>query len=408
MKRRRIIRLTVKLGLFALTLILGVLTALNMGETESLARVDLTGASVNMMTTAVDGNTLYAEVAHDSQLTGLYRSTDNGRTWEMLGEGPGSPVNVLTVHSGNEGIFYAGGPGGAMETTKNLWRSVDSGRTWQKFNLNLPASPHRVLPDITTLAVDPQQPHILYVGTDGQGVYRFDDRVLGYELVGGTSLYNAHIKSLVVGTDSQLFTLTNEGLFAVRDNVWQKLDTPDALTGLVALPNESQTLLGGSVSTGVYRSNDGGQTWKRIGQGLDLIPGAALRITAIAVDEENHNHLTVATAYGLGSQFAPGSIYESNDQGENWSKIVDLDGLVTNLSINKGVIHAVTADGLVRYGKVDEQLYDRISPSSPVVDKVSALARPTGIQVAVLVLTVGLAGLILLNPMRWFERWSNS
>lgn len=405
MKRNSLLKWFIKLGLFALTLIIGTALALNVGETKGVARVDLRNAPVEAVLAAGDGQTLYAEVSENDQAPGLYRSVDNGRSWQTVGALPSPDITALTVAADNSTVLYAAGPGGPMASTESLWRSEDGGQNWHQFGLNLPANAERVVPDITDLAVDPNRPDTLYVATDGQGVYRFDTNYPGYELVGDITLYNAHVKSLVVSDDSRLYALTAEGLYVTTtDDRWAKIDTPDTFTTLAVAPYAFETLYAGSVSTGLYRSEDGGQTWETINIGVDMPAGTALRITALAVDEYNPLRLVVATAYGLGSQLAPGQLYESKDNGQNWLQVVDLDSLVTDLRVHNGSIQATTSHGLIKYGRVSETAYGPIeTTSAPAPTGLETLTSPTPTQIAILVVTFGLAGLILLNPLHWFE-----
>jgi hypothetical protein len=253
-----------------------------------------------------------------------------------------------------------------------------------------------MIPSVTALAIDPNQPEALYVGTDGQGVYRFDEGRNSYELVGGVSLYNANVNGLLVSPDSQIYALTGEGLFVTEGYEWQKLETlPELAVSLAVAPNDPQTLYAGGSSTGAFHATDGGQSWERISSGLEMIPGAALHITALTVDEDDPNRVVAATAYGLGSQLARGGIYESINAGGNWTKVAEADGVVKHLSLNQGIVYAATTNGLARYGEP--------TTPSPVVSMpdLRPLANPTGVQVLILVLTIALAGLALIGRREW-------
>jgi len=169
---------------------------------------------------------------------------------------------------------------------------------------------------------------------------------------------------LWTGPDSRLYALTSDGLFVTDGDTWQKLSLPELAVSLAVAPDNPQTLYAGCVSTGIYRTTDGGQTWEPINNGLETIPGAALRVTALAVDERDPNHVALATAYGVGGQLVPWGIFESHDGGHSWTKLAEADEVVMQLAINQGVISAATANGLARYGE----------PSEPL------LAKPAGIQ----------------------------
>jgi photosystem II stability/assembly factor-like uncharacterized protein len=398
-QKKRILNRSVRVGLFTLILSVGTLATLALGETPGLALADLSEAPVQVMTTGAHRNVQYAVMNGRSQPNGIYRSDDNGRTWQVISSWPGAAINTLTTDPFNGGIVYAGTTGGPLGTTNNVWRSKDGGRTWHNFNLSLPANPTRMVPAVTVVATDPNQPKVLYVGTDGQGVYRFDLDRLGYELVGGLSLIDAHIKGLVVAPDSRLYALTPTGLFVTAGEAWQKLGTvPEEPITLAVAPDNPQVLYAGAPTSGAYRSMDGGQTWERISDGLGLIPGAALRVTALVVDERDAKHLVAATAYGIGSHFAPAAIYESHNAGQQWVKLAEVDSLVHELTINDGIILAATADGLLHYGEPV-----KTAPAAKLAS-LRSLAKPTGIQVLILVLTISLAGLALVGRIEWMVR----
>lgn len=402
MEKKRILSWLIRISLFTLILTLGTATALVAGETQGLAMADLSDVPVQVLTTATQSDTLYANVRGDSSTAGIYRSDDNGLTWRSVSAGPGVLLNALAVHPANEKVLFAGAEGGPVATTNNLWRSDDGGQTWRKFFLSLPANPADVIPAVTALATDPQQPEALYVGTAGQGVYRFDVGAdgQGYTLVGDVSLYNAHVKGLVVGADSRIYALTNNGLFVNAGADWAKLETlPEAAVSLAVASADPQILYVGAPSSGIYRSRDGGQNWEPISAGLDMAPGAALRVTALAVDEQNPERVVVATAYGLGSQLAGGGVYESLNGGGQWSKLGEAEAVVEKLSINQGTVYAATSKGLTHYG-------EPLAGTRPVipVPALQPLANPNGLQLAILFLTVVMAGLALVGRTEWLLR----
>jgi photosystem II stability/assembly factor-like uncharacterized protein len=396
MKKKRRLNLIARIGLFMLILSLGTLAALVMGETKGLALADLSGASVQAIAPTLQNQVWYAGLSGGPQPTGIYRSDDRGLTWQMVNAGPGLPMNALAVHPTDDRVLYAGTAGGPLTTANSVWRSDDGGQTWHKFFLSLPANPARLVPAVTALAVDPQQPEVLYVGTDGQGVYRFDEKRLGYELLGGLSLYNAYVKDVVIGPDSQIYTLTNNGLFVTRGDSWQKLESlPEVAVSLAVAPGDPQTLYAGCPSSGAYRSTDGGQTWEPISRGLGMVPGVALRVTALAVDEQDSQRVVAGTAYGLGNRLAGQGIYESKDGGQLWTKVGDSDGLINRLIIADGAIYAATTTGLRRYGNLSAP-----APTISLSD-LRRLASPTGNQALILSLTVGLAIVVLLGRPEW-------
>jgi photosystem II stability/assembly factor-like uncharacterized protein len=363
------------------------------GETKGLALADLSGASVQVM--ATEEEVLYAGLSSGSQPTGIYRSDDRGRTWQVISSGPGMAINTLAVHPIDDAILYAGTASGPLGAN-NVWRSDDGGQAWHNFNLSLPASSDRTPPAVTAIVADPNQPGILYIGTDGQGVYRVIEGLLGFELIGGMPFSDSHIKQLEFGSNRRLYAVTNAGLFVTNDDTWQKIESlPEVVVSLAAASDDPQALYAGCPTSGVYRSVDGGQTWESINNGLELIPGVALRITALAVDERNSQHVVAGTAYGIGSRLVSSGIYESHNGGRHWRKVCDADGLVKQLMVDQNGILAATSNGLVCKGQSPQ-----VSPTILTPD-LRQLAHPTGSQMLILVLAVGLAVLVLLGRTEW-------
>lgn len=385
-----------RVALFIVILTLGTIAALAAGETGGLALTNFSGVSIQSLTVTQD-NKLYASVIDSSQLQGIYRSKDEGRSWELVDQGPGPAITAIAVHPLQPDVLFVGTIGGPVISSHHLWRSSDGGQSWRKFFLDLPAQPDGLLPAVTALAMDPNQPDMLYVGTDGHGLYQFDVglRGEGFRRVGDVVLPEAYIKQLQIGPTGWVYAVTNDGLFARSDAGWQQIGSlPEQPVSLAVAPGDPQTLYAGGASNGAYRSTDGGHRWTRISTGLEAVPGAALRVTSLAVDEQDSQHVVLATAYVVAGRLIGRTIYESYDGGSHWAKVGDTIGLVTGLILNQGSIYAATSDGLMRYGTFAELPVTSFLSRRP-------LANPTVTQHLILILTIVLAGLTLLGRKEW-------
>lgn len=385
--------LLLRIGLFLLILLLGTGAALMAGETRSLALADLSNVSVGAMTETVKDETLYAALSDGTP--GIYRSDDRGGSWQLVSNGLQAPVSALAVHPLDERLLYAGTVDGVDYPENNLWISENAGRTWQAVDLALPVE-EGIQTEVTALAIVPDQPGVLYVGTRGQGLHRFYPDSNQHEAIGGTTLENLYVEELVVSPDSQVYAVTTEGLLSITGSRWEKIETlPDAAVSLAIDPADPKILYAGTIAYGAYRSSDGGQTWEPINTGLGWQPGMILQVSAIAVDAENSQHLALATAYGVGSQWAPEGIYESLDAGQSWEKIAQTPELVKELTIEAGGIYAATTEGLVRYGAP--------LPPAPrnLEQQFSRLTNPSAIQLLILVVTALFAVWALLGRLTW-------
>ena len=92
---------------------------------------------------------------------GIYRSTDAGTTWnEFSVFFRGVPVTCLAVDPDNPRIIFAG-------TSKGIYRTGNAGQSWRKLRVGFGNFP------VSSLTIDPNHQNCLYAGTSGGGVYRY-------------------------------------------------------------------------------------------------------------------------------------------------------------------------------------------------------------------------------------------
>ena len=198
----------------------------------------------------------------------------------------------IAIHPGDENTWYvAVGSGG-------VWKTVNSGTTWT------PIFDKQVSYSIGCLTIDPNHPHVIWVGT-GENV---GGRHAGY----GDGLYKSEDGGL---------TWKNMGLKA-SERISKIIIHPDNSSVMWVAAQGPMWSKGGE--RGLYKSTDGGTTWKKT-LGDDEWTG----VTDIAVDPRNPNrmyaatwdrHRTVAAYMGGG----PGTgIYRSTDGGETWTKLTN-------------------------------------------------------------------------------------
>ena len=179
-----------------------------------------------------------------------------------------------------------------------------------------------------------------------------------YERVSDITFPTAFIKSIVPNPDGGLYIITNDiGLLYLNNETWVTYDNlPAHATSIAVDPANTDTLYVGTVQMGVFRSTDAGQTWQNISDGLGLMPGFIVRVTALAVDTNQPNHLVSATAYDIGDQTTSGSIYESFDGGLSWQKIADSEVIVEHLTILDGNIYLTSGNELTLVNRSDRSM----------------------------------------------------
>src|SRR5215469_3821745 len=183
---------------------------------------------------------------------GVWKTTDGGNTWQPLTDGtPISSVGAIAVAPSNHDIIYVGtgeaAPRGNMTYGDGVYRSVDGGKSWSHLGL-------KDTRQIGAVIVDPNNADIVLVAALGhafgpnaeRGVFRTTD--------GGKSWTKVLYKDENTGAIDVSFDPHNAR--TVYAALWQARRQPWNFSS-------------GGPGSGLYRSTDGGVSWKQLtGNGL--------------------------------------------------------------------------------------------------------------------------------------------
>jgi photosystem II stability/assembly factor-like uncharacterized protein len=124
---------------------------------------------------------------------------------------------------------------------------------------------------------------------------------------------------------------------------------------IVIHPTNSNTMLIGGVSGGIWKSTDGGATWKPKGDSLDF-----MAISSIVIDPINNNVVYAGTGEGWGNLDAVygGGIYKSTNFGDSWTLLASTSGssassfrnVMKLVADGSGNIYAATKNSTYKYG----------------------------------------------------------
>lgn len=249
------------------------------------------------------GETFLIRPAH-SIGNGIYKSTDAGKTWKNMGLEKTARIGRIIVHPTNPDIVYVAALGHTYspQPERGVYRTKDGGKSWERiFFLNENTG-------CADLALDPQNPEILYAGMwqiaistwglnsggPSSGLYRSKD--------GGNSWEALNNKGLPFGKASPV------GKVAV------------ALCH--SQPNVVYTLFEGS-SPALYRSTDKGESWTLVSNDHSMAERAPY-YTRIAVAPDNPDEIytvcvKILRSYDGGKTFDKGFAYQGGgDNHDLW------------------------------------------------------------------------------------------
>lgn len=230
---------------------------------------------------------------------GVWKTNDLGRTWKpIFDKQPTGSIGDVAVAPSDPNILYAGSGEGLqrpdLSVGNGMYRSDDAGTTWQWLGL-------KEVQQIGGLAIHPTDPNIVFVAALGhpygpnpeRGVYRSSD--------GGKtwtkSLYiDENTGAIQVTFDPNNPDILFADMWAGRQGPWEN----GAWNGK---------------NSGLFKSTDGGKTWKKLTTGLPSTERGLGRIGfCIAPSNSRRMYATVDAG-------KEGGIYRSDDAGESWKKI---------------------------------------------------------------------------------------
>ena len=274
----------------------GVWKTIDGGNTWTCISDGYFGGSIGALAVAEsDPNVIYVGEGEQtvrgnvSSGKGLWRSTDGGETWKFIGLKNSEHIGRIRVHPTNPDVVYVSAMGNLWKSNeeRGLYRSEDGGVTWKKI---LYVSDKAGSVDVV---LDPNNPRIIYAST-------WQIKRNGYRMDSG-------------GPDSHLWKSTDSG------ESWEKLTNKKGLpTGVIGIIGVTVSPLNSdrvwaiieAKDGGVFRSDDGGMTWRKTSANRNLRQ-RAWYYSRIYADTQNEDRVYVLNV----------GFWRSNDGGKTFESI---------------------------------------------------------------------------------------
>ncbi|HKC64188.1 MAG TPA: hypothetical protein VKB86_11145, partial [Pyrinomonadaceae bacterium] len=246
-------------------------------------------------TRAVAGVPSEPNVFYVAQVNGgVFKTTDYGRTWTpIFDDQPTGSVGAIAVALSNPNVIYVGSGEGLhrpdLSVGDGVYKSTDGGQSWTHLGL-------RDGQQIAQIAVDPRNADRLFVAVAGHPYGPNEERGIFRSVDGGRSFEKVLYKDENTGGADVVIDPSN--MDTVYASLWEAREGP--------WENGSWNGTNG----GIFKSTDGGKTWRQLTKGLpEEIIQANL---TIAQSKTARLVASVATATGV-------NLYRSDDGGESWS-----------------------------------------------------------------------------------------
>ena len=273
--------------------------------------------------------------ATDSSLDSAFKPLK----WRNIGPFRGGRANAVAGVAGQPGVFYGGYTGGGV------WKTEDAGITWRNISDGFFKTG-----SIGDIAVSESDPNVVFVGSGehavrgvmtsyGDGVYKSTDAGKTWKNMGLQE--SRHISDVIIHPqNSDVIYVgaqgtvhgpnTERGVYKSADGgqTWKKvlfINDSTGISGLAMDPTNARilyaatwqhqrlpwTVNSGGKGSGLWKSTDAGETWNKINTGLPSVMGKI----GVSVSKANSNRIFAIVE----AEKSKAGLYRSDDAGKNWT-----------------------------------------------------------------------------------------
>jgi photosystem II stability/assembly factor-like uncharacterized protein len=230
---------------------------------------------------------------------GVWRTQDGGQSWQNISDGYfGGSIGAVSVSEYDLNVIYVGGGEktvrGNVSYGYGMWKSVDAGKTWNQIGLK--DSRH-----ISRVRIHPKNPDLVYAAVMGDLFKPTQERGVYRSKNGGQSWERVLFANENAGAVDLVMDPANPRVLYA--STWRIRRTPYSLES-------------GGEGSDIWKSTDGGDTWKKISEKNGL-PKGTRGIIGLAASAAQPDRVWAIIEH------ADGGVFRSDDGGENWQKLND-------------------------------------------------------------------------------------
>jgi photosystem II stability/assembly factor-like uncharacterized protein len=228
---------------------------------------------------------------------GVMKTTDGGLTWTPMSDRFfGGTIGAIAIDARNPDVVWVGGGEtcirGNTAHGDGLWKTTDGGRTWTFLGFR---DEH-----IASIELDWRNSSVAYLGVFGNPFQASPNRGLFKTTDGGRTFNKALFVNDSTGVIDIQMDPTNPDILYVA--MWQAYRTPWSMSS-------------GGVHSGLHKSTDGGATWTNLSRTARGFPKGVTGKIGIAVSPAKPSRIWAQVEHDSGG------LYRSDDGGQSWEKL---------------------------------------------------------------------------------------
>ena len=235
---------------------------------------------------------------------GIWKTEDGGLNWKPIFDDKDvHSIGSITIAPSDKQVIYAGTGESSIRSNVSIgngvWKSDDGGETWNHSGLKNSGRIGRII-------VHPDDADVAFAAVLGHGYSPQKERGIWKTVDGGKTWKQVlHVNDKTGASDIEMNPenprILYAGMWELELKTWQRVS--------------------GGPGSGLYKSTDGGETWKKLeGSELPKKPVGKIAIT-VTPDQPDRVYALIETGDGVpynGEETDSGELWRSDDRGKNW------------------------------------------------------------------------------------------